>query len=108
MITPVNQLMRRYVCSAFWMTDNFVVANNRPETCDTHHLHCGHVLLLLDIDVCNVEPDVTEVSRRLTHLRKHVTRLVDVSLVGQQTACENRTVGRLVLGDTCVELTLQG
>ena len=54
------------------------------EVCCTHHLYGGHILFLLYIDMGNVEPDVTEVGRGLTHLGKHITCLIDVALVGKQ------------------------
>lgn len=48
-----------------------------------HHLHGADVLLLFDVDVSQIEPDVADVCRGLPHLRKHVSSLSEVALMGQ-------------------------
>ena len=52
-----------------------------------HHLNGSDILLLFNIDMRDVQPDVTEVGRRLAHLGKDVASLVYVTLVCEDTTC---------------------
>ena len=45
----------------------------------------GHLLLLFDIDVCNVEPDVAKVGRGFAHLGKDDSGVTDVAFVSQHS-----------------------
>jgi hypothetical protein len=51
------------------------------------HLHGADVLLLLNVYVRNVQPHVGKVGRRFTHLSKYVARLLHVTFLRQNAAC---------------------
>lgn len=52
---------------------------------DTYHLHSADVLLLFNIDVSQIQPDVADIGCGLPHLRKHVTSLSEVTLMGKDS-----------------------
>ena len=51
-----------------------------------YHLYGGHVLTLLHVDMGNVEPHITKISRGFTHLGEDVASLINTALVSQNTA----------------------
>ena len=50
------------------------------------HLNGGDHLLLFDVDVSDVEPDVAEVGRGFAHLSEDVARFGDVTLLSENGA----------------------
>jgi hypothetical protein len=57
----------------------------------THHLDGTDILFLLHIDVCDVKPHITEISRGLTDLSKYVPSLVHAALMSQHSTCMEST-----------------
>ena len=51
------------------------------KTISTHHLNGSDILLLFNIDMSNVQPNIAKVCRCFTHLGEYITSLVDVTLV---------------------------
>lgn len=61
-------------------------APTQYESSVTYHLYGRDILLLLHVDVCNIQPHVTEVGRCFTHLCENITCLVEMILMCQNTA----------------------
>ena len=55
------------------------------------HLDGVDVLFLLDVNVSNVHPHIAEFGRGFAHARKNVAGLVEVTLMGQNSA---HSIGR--------------
>lgn len=50
------------------------------------HLNGTDVLLLFDVNVRNVHPNIAEVSRSFAHLSKNITGLIDTAFMRQHSA----------------------
>lgn len=53
----------------------------------SHHLHSADVLLLLHIDVCQIEPDITDLCCGFSDLSKDVSRLSEITFMCQHSTC---------------------
>lgn len=53
----------------------------------SHHLHSTDVLLLLHIDVCKIQPDITDLCCGLSDLGKDIPCLSEITLVCQHSTC---------------------
>lgn len=51
----------------------------------SHHLHSTDVLLLLHIDVCKIQPDITNLRRGLSDLGKDIPCLSEITLMCQHS-----------------------
>ncbi len=53
-----------------------------------YHLNGANKLLLFDVDVRYIEPDVAEVGRRLAYLSENIPGLVYTAFMSQHTSCK--------------------
>jgi hypothetical protein len=64
----------------------------------THHLYGTDVLFLFHIDVCYVQPNITELCRCFTDLGKYVTSFIHAALMGKHsTYNEHNLITRLLI-----------